>query len=147
MGKITGRMILRELEEQDIGNGFYETLDNLRPVGGLTPEQGREVLRKIKGQDGHVFVALEDDQVVGAVTLLVEQKFIRKGALAGHIEDVSTRKGHEGKGIARQILAKAIAYAKERGCYKVILDCDEALIPFYAKSGFVEKERQMRLDL
>lgn len=33
--------------------------------------------------------------------------------------------------------------AKRQKCYKIILDCAEYNVPFYAKSGFVQKEIQM----
>jgi len=29
------------------------------------------------------------------------------------------------------------------GCYKIILDCDEKLVPFYEKCGFTKKAVQM----
>ena len=33
--------------------------------------------------------------------------------------------------------------AEEAGCYKVILDCSEENVPFYAKCGLTKKEVQM----
>jgi glucosamine-phosphate N-acetyltransferase len=140
---------VRELTKEDLKNyeGLFETLDNLRAVGDIDILTAENILDKINNQDGHVFVAVADNQVIGAVTLLVEQKFIREGSTCGHIEDVSTRKGYEGNGIASAVIKKAIEHAKSCGCYKIILDCDESLLGFYSRFGFAEKERQMRLDL
>ena len=42
--------------------------------------------------------------MIGATTLLVEQKFIHSGGKAGHIEDVVTRKGFEGLGIGSALI-------------------------------------------
>lgn len=33
--------------------------------------------------------------------------------------------------------------ARRQKCYKIILDCSEHNVDFYAKSGFVRKEVQM----
>ena len=36
-----------------------------------------------------------------------------------------------------------MAFAKEAGCYKAILDCGEERVPFYEKCGLARKEVQM----
>lgn len=142
--------VVRELtvEDHELLPSLFETLENLRSVGELSGAQADEVLARIIIQDGHLFAAIDPQAgVIGAATLLVEQKFIRQGALCGHIEDVAVRKGFEGKGVASALMERALSYAKERGCYKVILDCSEKLVPFYKKFGFKELDRHMRLDL
>ncbi len=77
---------------------------------------------------------------------MIEQKFIHNGGKAGHIEDVVTRKGYEGKGIGREILKELIKIAKDNECYKIILDCDEKLVKFYEKLGFKKHSIMMRLN-
>ena len=42
-----------------------------------------------------------------------------------------------------RIIEDLLQQAAELGCYKVILDCAEHNVGFYAKSGFVRKEVQM----
>ena len=140
---------IKELEDEDLENyeGFFETLGNLREVGNLSLSESKEILKKIKSQDGHIFVAITKNKIIGAATGLIEQKFIRKGAVCMHIEDVSTRKGFEGNGIATKLINKLIDFAKERGCYKIILDCEEKLLYFYSKSGFKQEDFHMRMDL
>jgi glucosamine-phosphate N-acetyltransferase len=94
------------------------------------------------------FVAVAGDGlVIGATTLLVEQKFIHRGGLVGHIEDVVVRKGHEGKGVGGSVVRAAVEKARELGCYKVILDCKADLVDFYKKLGFSEHDVGMRIDL
>ena len=78
---------------------------------------------------------------------MIEQKFIHNGGKVGHIEDVVTRKGYEGKGIGKEILNELIKIAKDNECYKIILDCDEKLIKFYEKIGFKKNSIMMRLNL
>jgi predicted N-acetyltransferase YhbS len=85
--------------------------------------------------------------VIGTASLLVEQKFIHQGGMVGHIEDVSVRLGYEKRGIGTALVRHATEQARKLGCYKVILDCSEHLIPFYAALGFRCHAVQMRTDL
>jgi len=140
---------IRELRAADLSNGFIETLRNLTDTGGLTPESARQVLERMESTSlYHVLVAVAaDGAVVGATTLLVEQKFIHGGGLVGHVEDVAVKKGVEGRGIGGSLVKAAVQIARELGCYKVILDCKEELEPFYARLGFSRHDLGMRLDL
>lgn len=142
--------IIRELKEEDLSNGFIETLSNLSEVGKLANDtiRKREILSEIKDKNYRIVIAEDNQnhQIIGSATLLIEQKFIHNGGKAGHIEDVVTRKGYEGKGIGREILKELIKIAKDNECYKIILDCDEKLVKFYEKLGFKEHSIMMRLN-
>lgn len=41
------------------------------------------------------------------------------------------------------VIEALMAFAKEAGCYKVILDCGESNVAFYEKCGLTCKEVQM----
>jgi|SRR5215210_2718670 len=142
--------IIRELREEDLSNGFIETLSNLSEVGELAKDttRKREILSEIKDKNYRIVIAEDNQnhQIIGSATLLIEQKFIHNGGKAGHIEDVVTRKGYEGKGIGREILKELIKIAKDNECYKIILDCDEKLVKFYEKIGFKKHSIMMRLN-
>jgi len=128
-------------------SGLWETLANLTFGKKVSYSQAVRAYYRTKKQDSYTYVAVDstDGQIVGTTKLLVEQKFIRSLALAGHIEDVATRKGYEGQGIASQLIIMALQKAKALGCYKVILDCREELIGFYKKFGFKEAEVEMKI--
>ena len=142
--------IIREIKEEDLSNGFIETLSNLSEVGKLANDTNRkiEILSEIKDKNYRIVIAEDNQnhQIIGSATLLIEQKFIHNGGKAGHIEDVVTRKGYEGKGIGREILKELIKIAKDNECYKIILDCDEKLVKFYEKLGFKKHSIMMRLN-
>jgi len=140
---------VRELRDADLEKGFLDTLANLSDTGGLAPAEARRLFRAMKGNPIYsMLVAVTGDgEVIGATTLLVEQKFIHRGGLVGHIEDVVVRKGHEGKGVGGFVVRAAVEKAKELGCYKVILDCKADLVDFYKKLGFSERDVGMRIDL
>jgi glucosamine-phosphate N-acetyltransferase len=143
------RYEVRELRDKDFGRGFIETLSNLSDTGGLGPTEARRLFEAVKANPVyHFLVAVSNDgQVIGATTLLVEQKFIHRGGLVGHIEDVAVRKGQEGRGVGGSVVRAALEMAGALGCYKVILDCTADLTGFYRKLGFNEHDVGMRIDL
>src|SRR5918911_2886443 len=131
---------IRKIQLRDLKRGFFDTLSNLAPTGDIINQDGRaeKILFEINSYPFYaVFVAVkEDGQLIGSITLLIEQKFIHNGGKVGHIEDVVTRKEYSGKGVGSALVQRCIEAAKEKKCYKVILDCSLANIAFYEKAGF-----------
>ena len=140
-------LIIREIIESDLENGFLESLDNLRQSSNLKQNSARNILKKIFENEDHVIhVAEVDGKIVGSTTLLIEQKFIHEGGIVGHIEDVVVKKEFEGQGIGMNLVLSLLDVAKERKCYKTILNCENGLISFYEKIGFKQKSNEMRFD-
>lgn len=138
---------IRQIQSEDLSRGFLESLDSLRKASDLEIDKARRILDKIKSNPNHIiFVALEKQRVVGSTTLLLEPKFIHKGGLVGHIEDVVVSKNMQGKGIGEKLIQTALNYAKKEGCYKTILDCKEDVRKFYEKIGFYKTSDAMRFD-
>ena len=44
-----------------------------------------------------------------------------------------------------ETLDTAKKYCNENNCYKIILDCEDKLIPFYERFGFKKKANSMQL--
>ena len=140
-------IIIREIEEDDLKNGFLETLDFLRNTGDLDKNKANEILKKIKQNPNHIiYVAIDNKKIVGSTTLLIEQKFIHDGGLVGHIEDVVVRKDYEGNGIGIKLVTSLLERAKEKNCYKTILDCKDDVKQFYERIGFKRESNGMRYD-
>ena len=140
-------IIIREIEEDDLENGFLETLDFLRNASDLDKNKANEILKKIKQNSNHIiYVAIDNKKIVGSTTLLIEQKFIHDGGLVGHIEDVVVRKDYEGKGIGIKLVTSMLERAKEKNCYKTILDCKDDVKQFYERIGFKRESNGMRYD-
>ena len=136
---------VRPLREADLGNGFLETLDALRPASDLAPERAAEVFRRLDGNpDCVVAVAEVEGRVVGAATLLIEHKFINQAGRAGHIEDVAVAVGQQGRGIGGALIRYLLERAAAAGCYKTILDCADDVAPFYERFGF--RRRTVGMD-
>lgn len=142
---------IRGIKKSDIQRGFFETLSNLSQVGLIDQdiERASKLLHGIEENKLYkIFVAeSESGQIIGSITLLVEQKFIHNGGKVGHIEDVVTRKEYSGKGVGSALVQKCIDVAKDEKCYKVILECSDVNIPFYEKAGFRKHEVSMRYDI
>ena len=138
---------IREIEEDDLEKGFLETLDFLRNASDLDKNKANEILKKIKQNPNHIiYVAIDNKKIVGSTTLLIEQKFIHDGGLVGHIEDVVVRKDYEGKGIGIKLVMSMLERAKEKNCYKTILDCKDDVKQFYERIGFKHESNGMRYD-
>jgi glucosamine-phosphate N-acetyltransferase len=139
--------IIRELRKEDLWNGFLTTLDSLRQASDIDQNKAEEVFEKINSNPDHVIVVAElDGKIVGSTTLLIETKFIHGGGLVGHIEDVVVDKNFQGQKIGEKIMKYLLEFAKNRGCYKTILDCTDDVKPFYEKLGFKHIANELRFD-
>jgi len=139
--------IIRELRKEDLWNGFLTTLDSLRQASDIDKSKADEIFEKINSNQDHIVVIAEvDGKIVGTTTLLIEPKFIHKGGLVGHIEDVVVDKNFQGQKIGEKIMKYLLEYAKSRGCYKTILDSTDDVKPFYEKLGFKHIANELRFD-
>lgn len=139
--------IIRELKETDLWNGFLESLDSLKQTSDIEKSKAKEIFEKINANPDHIIAVAEvDGKIVGSTTLIIESKFIHNGGVVGHIEDVVVNKEFQGKKIGAKIMKYLIEIAKNRGCYKTILDCTDDIKPFYEKLGFKQVANELRLD-
>lgn len=86
-----------------------------------------------------LFVAVLDDQIVGAYELLVMDNIAHQGSPSGIIEDVVVSERHGRKGIGRTMMHHAMNLCKTKGCYKVLLSSNlkrENAHRFYESLGF-----------
>lgn len=94
-----------------------------------------------------VYVLEVDNKIVATATLVIVNKFIHNGSRMGLIEDVATDESTRGKGYASLLIKELIEISKLFDCYKVILNCDDSLLPFYEKNGFMKSGSLMRINL
>jgi len=93
------------------------------------------------------FVAVEEQEIIGTITLHLQRKLIRNGGLAGFIEDVAVKEKFRGNKIGFLLVQRALEKARDLGCYKVILSCFDERVNFYEKSGFFRECNTMRVNL
>jgi len=139
--------IIRELKEADLWNGFLESLDSFKQTSDIEKSKAKVIFERINANPDHIIAVAElDGKIVGSTTLIIESKFIHNGGVVGHIEDVVVNKDFQGKKIGEKIMKYLIEIAKNRGCYKTILDCTDDVKPFYEKLGFKQVANELRLD-
>jgi glucosamine-phosphate N-acetyltransferase len=140
-------VIIRKLQKEDIFRGFLTTLDSLRQASNLDKNKAEKIFDEInQRKDQIIIVAVIDEMIVGATTLLIETKFIHNGGKVGHIEDVVVDKRFQGKKIGEKMIKHMLDYAEKQGCYKTILDCVDSVKPFYEKLGFKHNANALRFD-
>ncbi|CAN8069654.1 unnamed protein product [Agarophyton chilense] len=135
---------IRPLEEADLQRGFFDVLSQLTESPPLSPEKFGRLLRVQRELDIQLtLVAVRGEKILGTGSVMIEPKFIRGGRPAGHIEDIVMDASVRGKGVGKQIIERLVTYAKEKGCYKVVLDCGDHNVPFYQKCGLKQMGKQM----
>ena len=134
-------MEIRELNEGDLESlvKLYEQLDGSNE--GFTVKAARSVWKsEIEGNKNiKYFGAIEDGKVVSTCFCLIIPNLTRLGSSACFVENVVTDKDHRGQGLGKKIMERAIAFARERDCYKVILESAsyrKEAHQFYKNLGF-----------
>ena len=118
-------MEIRELNEGDLDSliKLYEQLDGSN--GDFTIEAARAIWKsEIEGNKNiKYFGAVEGGKVISTCFCLI----------------IPNLKDHRGQGLGKKIMERAIAFARERDCYKVILESAsfrKEAHQFYKNLGF-----------
>jgi GNAT superfamily N-acetyltransferase len=85
------------------------------------------------------FVIKKNKKFVSSCTLTIIPNLTRGGRPYGLIENVVTHVNFRRKGYGTMILKKALQYAREQKCYKVMLltgSKERGIFEFYIKAGF-----------
>ena len=100
-----------------------------------------QVLTMLGKQDNPIFVAVEDEKVLGYGFCMMEQyrdHSVMCDRLTLYIDDLCVLEECRGKHIGSAIYRKILEYAKYRGCYNVTLNvwcCNESAMKFYESLG------------
>ena len=100
-----------------------------------------QVLSMLDSSATPIFVAVEDDQVLG-YGFCMFKKYESDPVIANHtslyIDDLCVDENHRGQHIGRAIYNEIIRYAKMRRCYNVTLNvwsCNPSAMKFYESLG------------
>ncbi|KAF9298026.1 Glucosamine-phosphate N-acetyltransferase-like protein [Linnemannia elongata] len=143
--------LIRPLEITDYSKGFYDCLAGLTVVGKVSEQSFAQTFEQMRRCENvyHIVVIeeLEQRRIVATGTLIVEQKFLRGCAKAGHIEDIVVHDSQRGKKFGIRLIDQLKHIGTMVGCYKLLLTCSESNEVFYNKSGFVRKDLHMAVYL
>jgi glucosamine-phosphate N-acetyltransferase len=85
----------------------------------------------------HIIVIYEEDnEILGTGSLLIEAKLTYNISYMGHIENIFVNENNRNKGIGKIIVNYLIGCAKDKGCYRIDLACDDKLKTYYKELGF-----------
>ena len=139
---------LIDLLHHNIKNQYIKLLSFLTEATDIPDQLFYDKINNINKM-GIIIVCIlrigDDIIIIGTGTLIKEPKIIHGGKSVGHIEDIVVHPLYRNKHIAQTILNKLIEYGSD--CYKIILDCNPSLEPFYEKAGFNKKCIQMTKHL
>ena len=96
----------------------------------------------------NIYVAKnEDNVIIGVVTFRCVTKITHNGSNIAHIEDLVVDNKYRNMGVGKLLIDYCIKLAKNRRCYKIILNCTQNNKGFYEKCGFKESGVSMDLNL
>jgi len=133
-----------------IKNKYLYLLSMLTIVNSIDTKKFIDNVDKIH-ENGIIYIAYIgniDDftfEIVASGTIFIEQKLIHNLQSVGHIEDIVVHKEYRKNGLSKNIIDNLVEYAKNKNCYKVILDCSEKIIQVYKNCNFEKKGIQMSM--
>lgn len=130
-----GNFILRPASPDDYNGGMFDLLSQLT----ISPQCDQSLyLELISDNNISIYVTenIHSKQIVATMRLNFERKLIRNGGTVCHFEDFVVDKDHRKHGIGGWMIQSAQEIAKNRGCYKMLGICADALMPYYQKQGF-----------
>ena len=114
--------------------------------GGVKKYTDEETLRIFENEKTPVFVAVEDDAVLG-YAFCIDQQITDIHILTDirtlYIDDLCVDETIRGKGIGKALYDFVVAYAKKEGYYNLTLNvwaCNESALRFYEKMGLMPQK-------
>jgi GNAT superfamily N-acetyltransferase len=115
---------------------LYQQLNTDDVMNEIT---SKNIWKNIEKQDIKYFVAKENGKIIASCYICIIPNLTRSGKSIGFIENVITDIKHRRKGIGKTVIENAIQYAKDKKCYKVLLQSGKKRIDahlFYESLGF-----------
>lgn len=135
---------LRKLEKNDFNKNILNLLSQLTHTPSVKEEEFNNFVEQLN-ENHQIWVIERNNKIIGMGTILIEKKLIHNLGLVGHIEDIVVDKNHRGQKLGNLIINLFKDIAKDVGCYKVILNCNEKVVGFYQKLGFELKGKQLAI--
>ena len=134
--------MIRTLQKTDFSQ-FLELVKTFRPIDEYICQGGFNLIYDYIFQNSKIFVYIEENKIVGTVTLLIEKKFIHNFSIYVHLEDLIVHPDYQNKKIGSEILDFVIQYSEKIKARKIILNCVAELVSFYQKKQFILDKNQM----
>lgn len=140
-------MKIKLIEASDNIAQYLECVSDLNKSGQVESIDNIKLLLDNRPNNILTFIMVNDDEkTVATATIILEQKLRYKQPCC-HIEDVAVHSSYRGQGYGADMVRFCVGMAKVHDCYKVKLNCEKKLIPFYEKFGFEAVEDHMVLRI
>jgi ribosomal protein S18 acetylase RimI-like enzyme len=117
----------------------------------LTVDQGVALFERFaRYPDYTLYVAEQDDEVVGSFALLVMDNLGHLGSPSGIVEDVVVAPARQSSGIGAAMMRFALERCREKRCYKLMLSSNATRArahAFYESLGYERHGYSFRVDL
>ncbi|EMR03074.1 GNAT family N-acetyltransferase [Cesiribacter andamanensis] len=121
MNRIIKRVGPQEIEEFTALIKLFEEVFELPPL----PLPATSYLQQLLLQESfHVFVAMEGSEVIGGLTAFTLPQYHSTAPLL-YVYDLAVAPSRQRQGIGRELMATAIAYAREKGMEEVFVQAEE----------------------
>jgi GNAT superfamily N-acetyltransferase len=153
-------IIIRGLKIMDIvfanRNDLKGILELYKQLNGSNNEfafsDAEKVWDKIETENIKYIIAKDNNVIIASCYIAIIPNLTYNGKSIGFIENVITDEKYRKQGIGREIMNKAIIYAKSQNCYKILLQSGvrrSIAHKFYESIGFngdSKKAYEMRLN-
>jgi len=114
---------MRPLVKSDHQNNFLSILAQLTKVGDISKQEYDARFDQMKNSNCYFVLVVvdhnQDSKIIGTATLILEQKFIRKCALKGRVEEVVVDESARGTGLGKYLVTVCTRLSQHLGVYKV----------------------------
>ena len=128
-------MNVRQIQINDFEMGLMDLLGQLTEAPNIKFEDFVKQFIKF-GYNTRIYVIEYEKRIIGYGSIYIDYKFYRNCKNVGHIEDIIIDKDYRGKGLSKLIINKLLESAREKDCYKIILNCKDEYVGYYQKMGF-----------
>jgi GNAT superfamily N-acetyltransferase len=141
------QMEIREIKPSEL-NKLLELYCYLHDADDPLPDEDavNKIWQQIQDNKQHIILgAFENDNLVSSCVINIIPNLTRGCRPYALIENVITHPEHRRQGFAKALMNQAIDYAREQGCYKVMLLTgrkSESVYNFYESVGFNGNEKQ-----
>lgn len=135
---------IKKLSENDL-NIFIDTLrlfEDVFEMKNFILPHSNYLEQLLSKKDFIVFVALKENQVVGALTSYILQQYYSQQPLA-YIFDLAVKKEEQRKGIGKALMENHSAYCKQIGVEEIMVQADEPdahALEFYRSTGGIPEK-------
>merc|ERR1712083_229121 len=106
-------LIIRPLAREDYNAGFLQLLSQLTSVGEVSPDEWESQFSAMVANQGTYYVVA-----------------------VGRVEDVVVSDQYRGRQLGKLLVNTVTRLAVSTGCYKVTLNCNDRMVPFYTGLGY-----------